>query len=235
MEHDLDVSPRPQSAPPWSPQDIIWGLGLAVGWVSILGVASAIIQYLGLNIDPGAIIVLGTLLLLAPVWYLTVYKYGASWADLGLRRFEFRSLAIGAGLMILSFLFNIVYASFLGIFGLQIQPDIGPMFEMTAFPIFLLFGGAIVAPFVEEVFFRGFVFAGLRKRWNWRTAAAISAGIFAVAHLVPTSILPIFILGFIFAFLYELSGSIWPGILMHMLTNILALSGAYAISQGWGS
>jgi membrane protease YdiL (CAAX protease family) len=37
----------------------------------------------------------------------------------------------------------------------------------------------------------------------------------------------------IFAFLYQVSGSIWPAILMHMLTNSLALSAAYAISQGW--
>jgi membrane protease YdiL (CAAX protease family) len=37
----------------------------------------------------------------------------------------------------------------------------------------------------------------------------------------------------IFAFLYQVSGSIWPAILMHMLTNAIALSAAYAISQGW--
>ncbi len=234
MDYELETSRRSWNAPPWSPRDVGWGLGLAVLWICILGIVGTIVQYIGLSIDPSAIIVFGTLLLLVPVWYLTMYKYGASWADLGLRRFELRDLAIGAGLMIISFLFNLVYASFLGIFGLQIQPDIGPVFDTTAFPLLLLFGGAIIAPIVEEVFFRGFVFAGLRKRWNWRAAAVISAGVFAVAHLVPTSILPIFILGFIFAFLYQLSGSIWPAILMHMLTNTLALTGAYAISQGWG-
>jgi membrane protease YdiL (CAAX protease family) len=61
----------------------------------------------------------------------------------------------------------------------------------------------------------------------------VSSALFAVAHVVPTSFLPIFILGWIFAFLYKASGSIWPAILMHMLTNTLALSAAYAISQGW--
>ena len=91
----------------------------------------------------------------------------------------------------------------------------------------------MVAPFVEEVFFRGFVFSGLIKKWDWKGAAFVSAALFAVAHVVPTSLLPIFILGWIFAFLYKISGSIWPAILMHMLTNTLALSAAYAISQGW--
>jgi membrane protease YdiL (CAAX protease family) len=61
----------------------------------------------------------------------------------------------------------------------------------------------------------------------------LSAGLFALAHILPTSILPIFILGVIFAYLYQISGSIWPAIIMHMLTNILALSVAYGLSQGW--
>jgi hypothetical protein len=106
------------------------------------------------------------------------------------------------------------------------------MFDNTNFPLALLVGGAILAPLVEEIFFRGFVFAGLRQRWNWQKAALISAGLFALVHFVPTSVIPIFILGFIFALLYQASGSIWPAILMHMLTNTLALSAAYFMSQG---
>ena len=74
---------------------------------------------------------------------------------------------------------------------------------------------------------------GLRGKWGWPKAALVSAGLFAVAHVIPTSILPIFILGLIFAFLYQASGSIWPAILMHMLTNTVALLVAYATSQGW--
>ena len=54
-----------------------------------------------------------------------------------------------------------------------------------------------------------------------------------MAHVILTSILPIFILGVIFALLYQISGSIWPAILMHMLTNTIALSIAYAVFQGW--
>jgi membrane protease YdiL (CAAX protease family) len=135
--------------------------------------------------------------------------------------------------MALSLLFNLGYAALLSFFDLQMQPDIAIAFESTRFPFLLLFGGAVVAPLVEEIFFRGFVFAGLRGRWNWQAAAIISAGLFALAHFVPTSILPIFLLGLIFAFLYQISGSIWPAILMHMLTNAVALISAYAVSQGW--
>lgn len=233
MKHNPVLDLKPVSDPPWTPRDVLWGLVASIMWVIILAVIGNLVQRLGLSLDPSFVIVCGTLLLLLPVWYFTIFKYGSSWSDLGLRKFRSKDVGIGCGLMAISFFFNLVYAAILGTFGLQIQPDITPMFESTSFPFILLFGGAVVAPVVEEIFFRGFVFAGLRKHWNWKKAAAISAGLFALAHILPTAILPIFILGMIFAFLYHTSESVWPGILMHMLTNTLALSAAYAISQGW--
>jgi membrane protease YdiL (CAAX protease family) len=152
---------------------------------------------------------------------------------LGLRGFQPAAIGLGCSLMVLSWLFNLLYGAFLALYGWRIQPDVGNLFKETDFPLLLFLGGVVLAPFVEELFFRGFVFTGLRNHWSWQKAAAFSAGLFALAHILPTSILPIFILGFIFATLYQYSGSIWPAILMHMLTNTLALSAAYAISQGW--
>jgi hypothetical protein len=218
---------------PWTPRDVAWALMMAIMWVMLFVVIGGVGQRLGWTIDPGLVVVLGTLVLLIPAWYFSIYKYGLSWADLGLRGFKPATVGLGCGLMLVSLLFNLIYATLLGFFGLQIQPDIDAMFNSTKFPLTLLIGGAVVAPFVEEIFFRGFVFPGLRNRWNWQVAAVVSAGLFAMAHIIPTAILPIFILGLIFAFLYQISGSIWPSIFMHMLTNSVALSTAYAISQGW--
>ena len=230
-EQELDLPPLPPV--PWTPRDVAWGLAVFVFWVLFLLGASLLGESLTLPIDLGLVVVFGEVVLLLPVWYFTIHKYGASWADLGLRRFHLAALGIGFGLMVLSMLFNMVYAFFLAQFDLQIQPDIELIFASTSFPLILLFGGAVIAPFVEELFFRGFVFTGLSQKWYWKRAALLSAGFFALAHFVPTSFLPIFILGFIFAFLYQASGSIWPAILMHVLTNTLALSVAYAVSQGW--
>ena len=229
MENNFDLL----KDPPWTARDVLWALVISVLWIVGIGILGVVAQHIGLPIDPTVIIVVGTLLLLVPVWYFTFYKYGASWADLGLRSFRLDAVGVGCGLMLISFLFNLVYATVLARFGLQIQPDIAPMFEASGFPVVLLFGGAIIAPIVEEIFFRGFIFAGLRKSWNWQKATFASAALFALAHVVPTSILPIFILGVIFALLYEFSGSVWPAILMHMLTNTIALSFAYAVFQGW--
>ena len=218
---------------PWTPRDVAWGLGVFILWILFFAVTGLLGQRLELPIDAGLLVVFGEAVLLLPVWYFTVHKYGMSWTDLGLRGFQPWAVGIGCGLMLLSLFFNLIYAAFLSLFNLQIQPDIALMFESTSFPLALLFGGAVVAPFVEEVFFRGFVFTGLRQRLGWKQAAIASAGLFALAHFMPTSILPIFILGLVFAFLYQLSGSVWPAILMHMLTNTIALSAAYAVAQGW--
>lgn len=218
---------------PWTPRDVAWGIGAFILWLLLFVLLSLVGDMLTIPGDPGLYVVFGEMLLLIPAWYFTVYKYGASLKDLGLRGFAGSAIGLGCGLMLLSVFFNILYSAVLGLFGLRMQPDIAPLFEQTDSPLVLFLGGAVIAPFVEEVFFRGFVFAGLRGRWSWQRAAVVSSALFAVAHVVPTSVLPIFILGIVFALLYQVSGSIWPAILMHMLTNSIALALAYALSQGW--
>jgi membrane protease YdiL (CAAX protease family) len=50
----------------------------------------------------------------------------------------------------------------------------------------LLVGG-VVAPLVEEIFFRGFVFAALRERYRFRRAVVASASLaFLAAFLLQT-------------------------------------------------
>ncbi len=234
----MDYQPEnsTQQAPvlaPWTAVDVAWALVFFVGWMATIVLLGQMCKLAGLPLDPGIVVIFGTVLLLLPVWYLALHKYRATLADLGLRRFRPAAVGLGCGLMLASLLFNLIYSALLAVFDLSMQPDIAIMFNSTQFPLVLVLGGALVAPFVEEVFFRGFVFTGLQHRWGWKAAAVVSSGLFAMAHVVPTSIVPIFILGLIFAYLYKISGSIWPAILMHMLTNTLALSAAYAVSQGY--
>jgi hypothetical protein len=138
---------------------------------------------------------------------------------------------MGCGLMFLSFLFNGLYSTLLALFDLQAQPDLIPLLAELDSPWFLLAGAILVAPVVEEIFFRGFVYAGLRARYGWKRAAVVSAALFAIIHLQPTAALPIFVLGLIFAFLYEWGGSIWPAIVMHFASNALAMGVAYLVIQ----
>jgi membrane protease YdiL (CAAX protease family) len=84
------------------------------------------------------------------------------------------------------------------------------------------------APVSEELFFRGFMFTGLRQRLPFVLAAAISAGIWGLFHFTgPGSwgvVLQLSVFGLILAWLYERTGSIWPTIAVHALNNVLAFA-----------
>jgi len=80
-------------------------------------------------------------------------------------------IGLGCGLMLLSFGFNFVYSLFLALFDLRAQVDLVRIFAQLSSPWWLLVGGVVVAPVVEEVFFRGFVFVGLCGRYDWQKAA----------------------------------------------------------------
>src|SRR6478609_3046039 len=142
-------------------------------------------------------------------------------AQLGLRRFKpsawkWMLAAIGAYL-----LFSIVY---IAIFGAPHQKDIAEDFGTVPVQILLI---VFAAPISEEVCFRGMLFGGLRERLPRLGAALISGLIFGGLHATTgLGAVPVLVaFGFILALLYEKTGSIVPGILLHMLNNSIALLG----------
>ncbi len=85
--------------------------------------------------------------------------------------------------------------------------------------VFLAILTVIVAPVCEEFVFRGYLY-GTLKRYSCRFfAATISALFFAVVHASLWSLVPLFIVGFFLAMIYEISGSLWASILTHALFN----------------
>ena len=90
----------------------------------------------------------------------------------------------------------------------------------------LLLGG-VVAPVAEEIFFRGYLYTGMRARWGVGWALAVSSLIFALIHLTPGVLPPLFIMGLLLAYLYERSDSLWPSILLHATINSIAFIGMY--------
>jgi membrane protease YdiL (CAAX protease family) len=96
-----------------------------------------------------------------------------------------------------------------------------------ASPWVVLLVGSGLGPVLEEVFFRSFSFAGLRQRYSLPTAAGISATLFALIHLQWPLFVPLVVLGFLLAALYERSNSLWPPIVTHVMLNAVALGLAY--------
>jgi membrane protease YdiL (CAAX protease family) len=216
---------------PWTPREVWIGIVLLVVWILAVFAASLLFRYFQLEFNTGLFVSLAELVLLIPVWVLAVWKRGANWRTLGLQGFQGGMLGLGCGLMLLSYLFNLGYSVLLAFFDLTMQPSLIPILAELSSPWLFMVGAVVIAPLVEEIFFRGFVFAGLRPRYGWKKAAIISSACFALIHLQPTAIVPIFILGYFFAYLYHRSNSIWPAVLMHVSSNALALGAAYLLFE----
>ncbi|MCP2094856.1 MULTISPECIES: CPBP family intramembrane glutamic endopeptidase [Actinosynnema] len=78
--------------------------------------------------------------------------------------------------------------------------------------------GGLLTPLGEEALFRG-VLANSLLRWGPWVAVPVSAAVFAVAHGI-NDVLPIaFVVGLATGLLLRLSGSVWPGVLVHVVYN----------------
>ena len=86
----------------------------------------------------------------------------------------------------------------------------------------------IAAPVAEEIFFRGFMFAGIRSHGSFVVAALVSSGVWGLFHYTdPDSwpvVLQLSLFGIILAAVYERTGSIRPCIALHMLNNAIAFT-----------
>jgi uncharacterized protein len=133
-----------------------------------------------------------------------------------------------------------VLAAALGTLFGQKPPDIGHELlramreSLMVSPVILgalVVSAALLAPVLEELIFRGFVqtsllnTAGTGRHW---TAVLGAGAAFALVHAGATvawqSLPALFILGIVLGWLYERTGSLWPGILLHMGFNGLNIA-----------
>lgn len=77
----------------------------------------------------------------------------------------------------------------------------------------------IIAPVCEEVFHRGFLFTILLHRCGFVPAAVMSGLLFGALHFALPQFLPLSFLGFILAWVYYRSRSLWLPIALHAIFN----------------
>jgi len=214
----------------WGAGAAVLGVLLALGAGIVLGVPAIVIDNPpadgDLSTGANVAVQLATALAFLLVPLAIASRWGARTlgemlARLGVRRFgseaiPWMGVAVGVYLA-----FVVLYA---GIIGVPEQEDIAEGFGALPVQILLI---AVAAPVSEELCFRGMLFGGLRNRYRRWIAAALAAVVFGGLHVLtgPSAVPPLIAFGFILCLLYEKTGSIVPGIILHMLNNSVALIG----------
>ncbi len=231
-----------ERAPAWP----AWFAGVGflvsiIGTLLLIGILAAIV-----GIDPDdespAFVVVATFgqgaVFVATAWFFAGRVAKPRLWHFGLRKTPFWSGLGWAALGIFSFyLVTAIYAAI-------VQPDADQgtvealggdegTFGLIAAGVMVI----VVAPVVEEVFFRGFFYRALRTRFPVIAAAVMDGLLFGVIHfnfegadallILP----PLALLGLIFCLVYEKTGSLFPVIGMHAFNNTLAF--AVQADDGW--
>ncbi|HEV8573741.1 MAG TPA: type II CAAX endopeptidase family protein, partial [Dehalococcoidia bacterium] len=212
----------------WTLTDIGKAIGVVIIALIAISIPAGIIALViaggdDIEGDPAALTVaIGAslfleLALLATAVHFSARKYGLSLTALGLRWPQrggfWVTLGLGIGLVIAGLGINFAY--FVGLSAIGIEPDTdlpeeayqnaGPLITVALLSL-------VFAPLMEEIFFRGFVFGGLRARWGVGSAALASGALFALLHIGnPGTIYllpPVAAIGAIFALGYAYSGSL---------------------------
>ena len=88
----------------------------------------------------------------------------------------------------------------------------------------LVTSALLLAPLVEELLFRGFLFGRLRRTGSEILAHAVSASAFAFIHGNLSGFIVYAWLGLVFAWVYRRTGHLWTAVAVHASNNALALS-----------
>jgi membrane protease YdiL (CAAX protease family) len=227
---DLPLHPAPEvhaePTVPWTVRDTWLGVGLMILVTLLLLIMLAFLPQEDYVLIPGMILV--EAIYLVPIAVILGWRR-VHWKFLGFNRFDAATLGIGCGLMVIVYTVILIHNLILYALGIRTQGDmLSELMQNLGSPFWLIFTGAIVAPLVEEMYFRGFLFPGLRQKYGWVKALFLSSGLFALAHVDPASLLPTFLLGCVLAYVYQRSNSLWPGIILHFLINSFGLCATFA-------
>lgn len=226
--------PQAPIAPAWGWLDLfITLLVIGVGGALVVLVIRTLAEVANWDTSRGfvspPVYIAGTLLyLIIGGAVLGVIGPRAGWRDLGLQWPHWMYFALvppififGMGMMVLT------NAGVTLLFGEFQNPQVESISGGQAFgagelvALWVLIAG--IVPLVEELFFRGVLHHLLRRHLNNTLTIIVGAAVFAVVHFIPVLIPGLFVAGLCLGYLREQSGSIWPGVLFHMLQNTLAL------------
>jgi hypothetical protein len=233
-------APPSREVPAWTPGDVARAIGsvLAISFVALVicGFAAAEVAGGAENIDDDAAGTTLTLVVsiifqaaaLFSVWWFGIRKYGLSWRSVGWRPPKKGQLWLPFAIVIVAMTFQGAYGVALAALDIEPDPELPDAMFENAIPLAMLMVTTLaIAPFVEETFFRGFMFGGLLRKWGVVWAGVASSLLFGIAHIGNPGyfyLLPLVaILGGLFAWGYYYTRSLYTNIASHVIFNSIAM------------
>jgi hypothetical protein len=145
-----------------------------------------------------------------------------SLADLGLRALRFSDVVVGIVGAFAMFAAVSLVAALQSLIVGEHEQEVVKIFERAREGPTLFWFIAItviVAPFVEEFVFRGFLFNALLRRMPFLAAAFASGALFAASHTDPYALFPLTFGGAVLAAVYYRTGSLFASMITHGLFN----------------
>ncbi len=221
---------------PWSPGGALWLLALVFG-VSALGSLTArsiIAQHFSdtaSSLLVGGTLVVGYLIELAVVLLVSRSQGVGFSAAVGLTRPERGSTRTWVILAVLGALaargFASAYAGLMRLLPIELPgADANPL---SLFPgggisiVILVLVVVVIAPFAEEVVFRGVLLPAFGVRWGAIAGVAASSALFAGLHFSAYVFIPIAVAALVFAGLVARFRSLWPAYVAHATFNGIAV------------
>ena len=169
--------------------------------------------------------------------------YHRSLATIGLKRLKLKDGAYG---LIAYPVYLIIYLAALTIFthlfpslNVNQSQNIGFTSVHGTYQLVLTFFSLVILPpIAEELLFRGFLFEGLKKSMPVIYAGILTSIIFAAAHLPEgasgpfwVGALDVFILSLVLVYLKQKTKSLWPGIFLHAIKNMVAFVSLFLLTS----
>ncbi len=167
------------------------------------------------------------ILMFGVVWFFAIFWRKARFKDLGLRYYSIAktlwySLILLIAIFVISFLYVFIMSSLFGIDAPASKMET-LIKNRSISNIILLIVVAFIGPIIEEIFFRGFIYSAFKKNWGTNAALFLSSLLFAIVHLDLFSLLPLMIIGWLLAYLFEKTKSLFPAIFLHAAYNLILI------------
>jgi membrane protease YdiL (CAAX protease family) len=198
-------------------------------WLYLLFSVALVVpaMLLGLRPDARFLLVLLTATMALPV-ILRAYQTGLSWRRLFGAPFEKRDLPLTTAVVPVALLTMasafLIYAPLSYVAPEFVRRQILDDSVFNANTVgqwaMLAFGGAVLAPLVEELLFRGIILQRWAYRWGTRTGVIASSALFAVGH---GEWFGHFLFGMVMALLYLRTRRLWVPIVAHGINNLVLM------------